>query len=180
MVQRRSQSYSIDGAREALGNVRAWLDAVPVIVFPLHSNWAMAAMCLGELAEVDAAMDSLAEMVGGRHEFPQAAHTLALHRAMAARLRGRPSQAARLLRDGDLDAHSGVAAVCLVECAHALALSGDAPGARQALARARTSGTVFRKMKRMWLGTAEPWVSAASGELTRAVERAAEAAASAR
>ncbi|GIH95750.1 LuxR family transcriptional regulator [Planobispora siamensis] len=166
-------------ARRALANVGDWLEIVPVIVMPLHGNWAISAMCMGDLTEMEAAADSLAGMLEGQREFPQAVHALVFYRAMAARLRGRPVEAAQLLRDSGPGALGGATGMCLLEYAQALALSGDVHGARQALEQARTTRTRFFLTERMLLAVTEPWVSAASGELTRAVELAVAAAAAA-
>ncbi|MEO3858672.1 LuxR C-terminal-related transcriptional regulator [Acrocarpospora sp. B8E8] len=155
----------------AVGDHANWVDAVPVILLPLHANWSLNRMMLGDVDGMEAAMDNLAGLVGSGHGFSYAAQALALHRAMAARMRGRFTQAARLLQDarrfpGD-DALTGL---LVIEHAYVLALRGDGPAARATFDEGVTAYTRLGGLVDMFRYLTEPWVIAASGELRKGVE----------
>jgi hypothetical protein len=124
----------------------------------------------GELTEAERALASFSKELPNQLGWNAAENLLLLGRAQLHRMRGQLLDAAATAGSAQPGA---MAAGCQAELAHALALAGDAVGAQQALARARTTQSVrYIAVERQWIALAEPWTAAAAGELDRAVHLA--------
>jgi tetratricopeptide (TPR) repeat protein len=168
--------YAFDGrARKALAIVERGRPAIyPSYTASLLEFGFVAALLIGDL---DAAGEYATEGYRLGEEYgawTRALVTFGAWRASVCRLRGRLDDALRLCREAAvrLPERSVYAGVCLGELAHALALRGDAPAARDALRSAAemsvSSGhsVVFPPM------LARTWVLAAHGDLTEARKHA--------
>lgn len=101
-----------------------------------------------------------------------------LARAQASRFRGRARDASRWLREAlsiyrRQPSGNFMPGVCLFgELAHAEALTGDGGSARQAMAEADARRRQSQRTFELWADLARPWVAAASGDTTKAVDMA--------
>ncbi len=169
--------------QEALADLDNWLEAVPVVVIPLHVSWWLAALAKGDLPGARDAADALAARLAHRAGWNMAEDTLVLLRVQHHLLRGRARQALSLLRPvaaahlhGSPSA-TGMTPHCLSVYAQACALLGDPVGAQEAIEaaeRAATRPAAFRN--RPWLAITRPWLAAATGHLTEAADLALRAA----
>ncbi len=157
-------------AHDAVDDIDAWRDGVPALVVPLYANWYLCALYAGDLSETERALASFSDELPNQLGWNTADNLLLLGRAQLHRMRGQLLDAAATAGS----AQAGpMAASCQAERAHALALAGDAAGAREALTVAQaTQSRRFVTVERQWITLAEPWVAAAAGELDRAVRLA--------
>ncbi|GAA4053790.1 helix-turn-helix transcriptional regulator [Nonomuraea soli] len=151
--------------RDALDDLAEWHDAVPVIVQPLYSNWALTCLMSADLEGADDVLDRMESLLGRGRGSIYAADNIAILRSAAARMRGRFAEARRHVAPpyepkGD-DVLSGMVHI---ERAHVLALTGDAVGARVAFDAGVGGQSRHGSLHLMWRYLTEPWLLAAEGD----------------
>ncbi|MFI6484571.1 LuxR C-terminal-related transcriptional regulator [Nonomuraea sp. NPDC050663] len=169
---------AIADIRDALDDLPEWHDAVPVIVQPLYSNWALTCLMSADLDGADDVLERMEPLLGRGRGSVYAADNIAILRSAAARLRGRFAEARRHVAlpyepKGD-DVLSGMV---LIERAHVLALTGDAIGARVAFDSGVAGQSRHGSLHAMWRYLTEPWLLAAEGDTRGAAAFAAQTAA---
>ncbi|MDH2430671.1 LuxR C-terminal-related transcriptional regulator [Sphaerisporangium sp. TRM90804] len=163
---------AVSVARQALADAGSWQDAMPAMVAPLHSAWAMAGLFAGDLAEMEAAVASMDAAVAAQRGWSLGEGSLALARGHLATARGRAETALGVLHDAAHHPTALTVGGCMGAYAAAQALLGDAAGSRstleEALSRNRATWTGFTR----WVALTRVWIAAAYGETGMAVELA--------
>ncbi|WP_344056598.1 LuxR C-terminal-related transcriptional regulator, partial [Sphaerisporangium rubeum] len=161
-------------ARQALADAGAWQDALPAMVSPLHSAWAMAALFAGDLASMEESVASMEAAVAAQRGWSLGEGSLALAKGQLATARGQVQTALGVLHDAAHHPTATTVGGCMGAYASAQALLGDASGAEstleEALARNRATWTGFTR----WVALTRVWIAAAYGETGAAVELALE------
>ncbi|WP_262845024.1 LuxR family transcriptional regulator, partial [Sphaerisporangium corydalis] len=159
-------------ARQALTDAGSWQDAIPAMVSPLHSAWAMAGLFAGDLTAMEEAVASMEAAVAAQRGWSLGEGSLALAKGHLATARGRVETALGVLHDAAHHPTALTVGGCMGAYAAAQALLGDAEGARstldEALARNRATWTGFTR----WVALTRVWVAAAYGDTGAAVELA--------
>ncbi|GAA3817623.1 LuxR family transcriptional regulator [Sphaerisporangium flaviroseum] len=159
-------------ARQALTDAGSWQDAVPAMVSPLHSAWAMAGLFAGDLTAMDEAVASMEAAVAAQRGWSLGEGSLALAKGHLATARGQVETALGVLHDAAHHPTALTVGGCMGAYAAAQALLGDAEGAQstltEALARNRATWTGFTR----WVSLTRVWIAAAYGDTGAAVELA--------
>jgi DNA-binding NarL/FixJ family response regulator len=163
---------AVSVARQALSDAGSWQDALPAMVSPLHSAWAMAALFAGDLTAMEEAVGSMETAVAAQRGWSLGEGSLALAKGQLATARGRVETALGVLHDAAHHPTALTVGGCRGAYAAAQALLGDAAGARgtleEALGRNRATWTGFTR----WVSLTRVWIAAAYGETGAAVELA--------
>lgn len=163
---------AITTARQALADAASWRDAVPAMVSPLHSAWAMAGLFAGDLSATQEAVASMEAAVAAQRGWSLGEGSLALAKGQLATARGRLETALGVLHDAAHHPTAVTVGGCMGAYAAAQALLGDAAGAQgtldEALGRNRATWTGFTR----WVALTRVWIAAAYGDTGRAVELA--------
>lgn len=159
-------------ARQALADARSWQEAMPAMVSPLHSAWAMAGLFAGDLAVMEEAVTSMETSVAAQRGWSLGEGSLALAKGHLATARGRVETALGVLHGAAHHPTALTVGGCMGAYAAAQALLGDAGGAQstlsEALARNRATWTGFTR----WVSLTRVWIAAAYGDTGAAIELA--------
>ncbi|GAA3229261.1 LuxR C-terminal-related transcriptional regulator [Actinocorallia longicatena] len=158
----------------------SWRDGVPVLVSPLHSTWAMAGLFSGDLRMTREAVASMSAAEADQHGWSRGEGSLALWRGQLAMAEGRPRTALSVLHAAAHHPTATTVGGCMGAYAAALAMRGDAAGARAALTEARRRNRPTWTAFTRWAELTDIAIATASGQTSEAAHLAAEAAASAR
>ncbi|MCO6008602.1 LuxR C-terminal-related transcriptional regulator [Actinoallomurus purpureus] len=160
-----------------------WRDEVPEIVAGLGLARLTARVFAGDLGGAEALADAGYHALGDSGAWNMGVAVLAAVRGQICRMRGEVGAAIRWCRDAAArfgDNPAGFPGLCFGELAHALALTGDVPAAEEALAEAERRVLGTHLVPDFSAVLARPWVTAARGDVGRAVEVALEGAAQVR
>ncbi|MFD1118609.1 AAA family ATPase, partial [Sphaerisporangium aureirubrum] len=159
-------------AREALSDAGSWQTALPAMVSPLHSAWAMAALFAGDLTAMEESVASMEAAVAAQRGWSLGEGSLALAKGQLATARGRVETALGVLHDAAHHPTALTVGGCMGAYAAAQTLLGDAAGAQgtleEALGRNRATWTGFTR----WVSLTRVWIAAAYGDTGAAVELA--------
>ncbi|MEV6955728.1 LuxR C-terminal-related transcriptional regulator [Streptomyces sp. NPDC051183] len=160
-------------ARREVARAAALLGREPAEVLPLRLAEFAAEFWAGSLDGADRAADAFAELLRRRGDWPVAERSVdALYGAVLL-WRGRPGPALARFRAGIAARGPGYYDTShLGGAAHAAALAGDAARAESHLAAADRGSAAVPVVFDQWTELARPWVAAAGGRVTRAVELA--------
>jgi DNA-binding CsgD family transcriptional regulator len=166
----------------ALATAESWRDEVPHTVAALGVARMMACLFAGDLGEAEALAVGYREL-SESGTWDMGFTIVAALRGQICRLRGEVHSAIRWCHEATVrfgDAPAGFAGLCFGELAHAAALAGDAATAEGALAEAGRRSLQTHRAADYPAALARPWVLAARGDVTRAIDLALTNAAEAR
>ena len=162
-------------AESVLGARDVWRDESPQWAGDMSALLMQASQMVGPIETFEAAVTRAAEEVGGSLVY---ANTVMVNRGIAALLRGRVATAIRLLREAETVRPIASRAMSgMTELARALAYHGEVDAAAEALGVGEQRLFVHRRQKVPFgVRLTAPWVAAAAGDVTAAVEQCLEAA----
>ncbi|WP_117213230.1 LuxR C-terminal-related transcriptional regulator [Allorhizocola rhizosphaerae] len=161
-------------AERVLADRELWRDTHPQLSGDMLTVITQASQSLGDMDAFDAVVARAAREVGQSEVF---ANTVMVNRGIAAMLRGQIATAVRLFKEAEsYRPHGSRAMSGMSELARALAYLGDVAGATEALGEGAQRLFLFRRQKiPLGVRLAAPWIQAAAGNVTGALEMCIEA-----
>ncbi|HEY1486883.1 MAG TPA: AAA family ATPase [Micromonosporaceae bacterium] len=167
---------AIETVNQVLGDRLSWAEDIPELGGRACVNAVLASQTIGSVDAFDAAVDRFEVEVANNETF---ANSILVSRGVGAVLRGRMATAVALLRESETARVNGINSLSgMAELARALAHIGDVDGARSAIGISSERTYLMRAEKVPFaVRLNAPWILAAEGRISEAIDAGTEAAA---